>query len=129
MSSAEIWKNYITELYDRTNRTETLKFEPEEEVDTDEERPYISQSEVEKATREMMNEKATGDYDVPGDVLKLLEEGGLKIVKKLINTIYETGEWHKNFTQVTKIALKKKLAAKMQGPSHIQSYRTYSKDT
>jgi len=40
----------------------------------------------------MRNKKATGDYDVPGDVLKLLAEGGLKIMTKLINTLYETGE-------------------------------------
>jgi len=41
-------------------------------------------------------------------VLKLLREGGLKILTKLINTIYETGEWPKDFTEVTMIALKKK---------------------
>jgi len=38
-------------------------------------------------------------------VLKLLG-GGLKIMMKLINTIYETGEWPKDFTEVT-TALKK----------------------
>jgi hypothetical protein len=48
---------------------------------------------VEKAIKEMRNKKATGDDDVPGDVLKLLGESGLKIMSKLINTIYETGEW------------------------------------
>jgi hypothetical protein len=32
-------------------------------------------------------------------------EGGLKIMTKLINTIYETGEWPKDFTEVTMIAL------------------------
>jgi hypothetical protein len=48
---------------------------------------------VEKAITEMRNKKATGDYDVPGDVLKLLGEGVLKIMKKIINTIDETGEW------------------------------------
>jgi hypothetical protein len=36
---------------------------------------------VEKAIKEMRNKKATGDDDVPGDVLKLLGEGGLKIMK------------------------------------------------
>jgi len=41
------WENYITELYDRRNRPEILDIEPEEEVDTDEEGPYILQSEVE----------------------------------------------------------------------------------
>jgi len=56
----------------------------------------------------MRNKKATGNDDVPGDVLKLFEEGGLKIMTKLINTIYETGEWPKDFTEVTMIALRKK---------------------
>jgi len=31
----KLWENYITELYDRPNRPETLEVEPEEEVDTD----------------------------------------------------------------------------------------------
>jgi hypothetical protein len=69
------------------------------------------QSKVEKAIKEIRNKKATGDDDVPGDVLKLMREGGLKIMTKLINTIYETGEWPKDFTQVTMIALKKKPQA------------------
>jgi len=67
----------------------------------------ITQSEVEKAIKEMRN-KATGDDDIPGDVLKLLGEGGSKIMKELISTINETGEWPSDFTEVTMIALKKK---------------------
>jgi hypothetical protein len=35
----KIWENYITELYNRPNRPETLEVEPEE-VDTDEKGPY-----------------------------------------------------------------------------------------
>ena len=69
------------------------------------------QSEVEKVIKEMRNKKATGDDDVPGDVLKLLGEGGLKIMTKLINTIYETGEWLKDFMEFTMIALKTKPQA------------------
>jgi len=68
-------------------------------------------SEVEKAISELRNNKATGDDDVPGDVLKLLGEGGLKIMTKLITTICETGEWPKDFTEVTMIALKRKPQA------------------
>jgi len=45
--------------------------EPEEEVDTDEKGAHILQSEVEKVVKEMRDRKATGDDDVPGDVLKL----------------------------------------------------------
>ena len=74
----KIWENYVTALCDRPNRPETLEVEPEEEVDTDEKGPYILQSEVEKAIKDMRNKKATGDDDVPGNVLKLLGEGGLK---------------------------------------------------
>ena len=59
----------------------------------------------------MRNKKATGDDDVPGDVFKLLGEGCLKIMRKLINTIYETGEWSKDFTEVTMFALKKQTQA------------------
>jgi hypothetical protein len=69
------------------------------------------QSEVEKAIKEMRNRKATGDDDVPGDVLKLLGECGLKTLTKLMNTLYETGEWPKDFTEVTMIVLKKKTKA------------------
>ena len=66
---------------------------------------------MENAIKEMRYKRAAGDDDKPGDVLKLLGEGGLKILKKLINTLYETGEWPKDSTEVTMIALKKKTQA------------------
>jgi hypothetical protein len=101
----KIWDNYITELYDPTNRPETLEAEPEEEVDTEEKGPYILQSEVEKSIKELRNKNATRDNDVSGNVLKLLGQCVLKIMTKMINTIYETGEWPKDSTEVTMIAL------------------------
>ena len=111
----KIWENYITELYHRPNRPETLELKPEGEIDTDEKGPYILQSEVEKAIKEMRNKKAIGDDDVHGDVLKLLGEGGLKRRAKLINTIYETGEWSKDFTKVKNDCLKEEdTSYKMQ---------------
>jgi hypothetical protein len=51
--------------------------------------------------RSYISRKVIGDDDVPGDVLKLLGEGGLKIMTKLIDSIYENGEWRKDFTEVT----------------------------
>ena len=69
----------------------------------------------------MRNKKATGDDDVPGDVLNILGEDGLKIMIKLINTIYETGQWPKDFTEVTMIALKKKPQA-----TKCSNHRTFS---
>jgi len=107
----KIWESFVTELYDRPNRPETLEVEPEGEEGTDEKSPYILQSEVEKAIKEMGNRKATEDDDVPGDVLKLLGERCLKILTKVTSTLYETGEWPKDFTEVTMIALKKKTQA------------------
>jgi hypothetical protein len=55
-----IWENYISELYDRPNRPETLEVEPEEKVETDQKSPYILQIVVEKASKEMTNKKAIG---------------------------------------------------------------------
>jgi hypothetical protein len=49
----KIWENYITELHDRPNRPVFPEFEPEEEVGADEKGPYILQSEVEKAIKEI----------------------------------------------------------------------------
>jgi hypothetical protein len=44
-----------------------------------------------KPIKEMRIRKATGDDNIPGDVLNVLGEGCLKILTKLVNTIYETG--------------------------------------
>ena len=53
----KIWENYITQLYDRPNRSENLEVEPEEEVDTDEKGTHILQIEVEKTIKEMRKER------------------------------------------------------------------------
>jgi hypothetical protein len=99
--TVNIWESYITEPYDRPNRPQNLKVEPEEEVDADEKGSYILKNKVEKAIKEMRDKKAAGDDDVPRDVLKLLGEDGLKLMTQLINSIYVTGEWPKDFTEFT----------------------------
>jgi hypothetical protein len=68
-------------------------------------------SEVEKAIKEMRDKKATGDDDIPGDVLRLVGEECLKLMTQLISSIYVTGEWPRDFIEVTMIALKKKTKA------------------
>jgi hypothetical protein len=52
---------------------------------------------VEKAIKGMRDKKATGDVDVPGDVLKLLGEDCLRLKTQLINNMYETGEVAQGF--------------------------------
>jgi hypothetical protein len=61
---------------------------------------------VEKAIKGKRDKKATGDDDVLGDVLKLLGEDGLRIMTQLINSIYVTGTWPRDFIEVKMIALK-----------------------
>ena len=66
---------------------------------------------VERATAEMKDNKAIGDEDVPADIFKLFGENSLSTVTQFINNTFETGEWPKNFSEVTVIGLKKKPRA------------------
>jgi hypothetical protein len=67
---------------------------------------------VEKAIKEMRDKMATGDDDVPVEALKLLGDDGLNLLTQLISNIYESGEWPKDFTEVTMVALRKKPKAR-----------------
>jgi hypothetical protein len=64
---------------------------PEGGVDVGKKGSYSLQSEVEKAVKEMRDKEATGDDDVPGDVLEMLGEDGVRQLTYLIKSIYETG--------------------------------------
>jgi hypothetical protein len=67
-------------------------------------------SEAEKAIKEMRAKKTMRDDDVPGNELKLFGDG--LSMTQLINNIYKTVVWPKDFTEVTIIALKKPNATK-----------------
>jgi hypothetical protein len=86
--------------------------ETEEEVDKDHKDPHILRSEVDKAIKETRDTKVTGDDDVPMEALKLLGDDGLNLLTQLVNDIYESGEWPKDFTEVTVVTLKKKPKAR-----------------
>jgi hypothetical protein len=45
-------------------------------------------SEVAKAIKDMRRKKATGDHNIPVDILKNLGDSGLKIMTALVNKIY-----------------------------------------
>jgi hypothetical protein len=62
----------------------------ETEKEVNEDHPHILHSKVEKAIKEMRDRKATGDYDVPVEALKLLGDDGLNLLAQLINNIYES---------------------------------------
>jgi hypothetical protein len=107
-----IWEKCVEELYGRANRPENLNVESEEEVDEDNKGSHILHSEVEKVIKEMRDKKATGDDDVPVKALKLLGDDGLNLLTQVINNIYDSEEWPKDFTEVTMAALKKSKARK-----------------
>ena len=60
----------------------------------------------------MQRKKATGDDNIPVDLLKELRDNGLKIITALVNKIYMSGAWPNDFVDVTMIALAKKNQAK-----------------
>ena len=60
----------------------------------------------------MQRKKATGDDNILVNLLKELEDSGLKILTALVNKIYISGDWPKDFLDVTMIALPKKNQAK-----------------
>ncbi|XP_026467813.1 uncharacterized protein LOC113371400 [Ctenocephalides felis] len=103
-----VWEKYIEKLYDRENRLQNIEFEEEKEMDEDDKGPCILKSEVERVINEMRRKKATEDDDIPADLLKELRNNVLKKLTKLLNQIYRTGEWPKDFLDVTMIALQKK---------------------
>jgi hypothetical protein len=108
----KIWEIYVEEIYDQAHEPENLNVELEEEVDEDHKVPHILRSEVEKVIKEMRDKKTTRDDDVPVEALKLLGDDGLNLMTELNNNIYESGEWPKDFTEVTMVALQRKPKAR-----------------
>lgn len=70
--------------------------------------PSILVSEVEAAIRKARNRKAAGPDDIPVELLKLLDDEGIRLMTALMNRIYETGEIPSEWTQSTFIPLPKK---------------------
>jgi len=106
-----IWKNSIRELHDRPNRPQTLKVKTEEEVDTDENGPYILQKWSWKS------HQGIEEYEVcrrwwwfTWRCSQIIGRSWFENKDK-INTIYETVEWPKDLTKFKMIAIKYKPQA------------------
>ena len=84
---------------------------------------------MENVIKELRKEKATGDDDVSGDVLKLLGKAGLKNNEE----IDQHHSWNSRVAQglhgCYNDCLKEEATSyKMQGASHNQPYRTHRED-
>jgi hypothetical protein len=78
----------VAEFYGLSNRPKNLKFESEEKVGADMKRLYTLHCVVERVIAEIRGNKATGDGDVPGDLVKLFRKDSLSTVTQQINNIY-----------------------------------------
>jgi hypothetical protein len=104
----------VGELYYRDKQPtqpENIEIKPEEEVSADKKGTYVLQSGLEKAKKEVRDKKAAEDDYMLGYVLKLLGGIGLRIGTQLMNSIYVTGKWPKDFIEVKLIAINKKTKA------------------
>jgi len=69
----------------------------------------------------MRNKKATGDDDdIPADMLIILGAVGMKIMRKLINTIMKLESGLRSSRNYNECLQEKTTSYKMQRPSHIQ---------
>lgn len=57
-------------------------------MDEDDKEPSVLESEVERAIKKMRRKKATGDDNIPADLLEELGNNGLRKLIKLLNQIY-----------------------------------------
>ena len=83
----ERWNEYTAELYnDDTRSTEQIKFYDKLS------RPSITKDEIRNAINEIPNGKAVGPYELPNELVKLLEEDAIDFLHGLMNQIYDSGQ-------------------------------------
>lgn len=100
----DVWEKYIEKLfYDERPPIEKTN------ASTD---PSITKDEIEKAIRNSKNNKANGPDEIPSEILKLLDKRGITVLHKIFNTIYETGQYPKQWLCSTFIPLPKKTNAR-----------------
>ncbi|GFO41054.1 RNA-directed DNA polymerase from mobile element jockey-like [Plakobranchus ocellatus] len=69
--------------------------------------PTILKEEVEAAIKKMKNGKATGPDNIPEELIKALDNLGINLTTKLLNTIYDSGTIPENLCKSVFIVLPK----------------------
>ena len=108
MESLEVkqrWQEYITELFDDDRNSFVMSEEKEFNG------PPIMESEVEDAIKNMRHGKAIGEDGIAIEMIKTLEEWGVKIVTELANSIYDSGQIPDAMSRSIFITLPKKPGA------------------
>ena len=99
------WEEYVSELYNDD------RGDPPEIEDDDGEEVLIS--EIEKAIKDLKSGKASGSDMITSEMIKALDEAGVKIIHKLVNDIYKTGVIPTSMNESIFIRLPKKPKATM----------------
>lgn len=105
------WKEYVEELYNKditTITATTTTIEDEKTVEKDRKGPSILMSEVEWAIKNLKTKKAQGIDEIPAEMIKALGENGRKEIWHLCNSMYEKGDWPKDFTTTIMTPIPKK---------------------
>ena len=68
------------------------------------------------AIKEMRHKNSTG-YDVPGDVLKMSERDGLRLMTELISNIYETVDCPRSSVNLQRLYERRSDLLQIQRPS------------
>ena len=98
---------YVEELYDTQNKPEV---ELEEEIDVEEDfiGPYLLDSEIERAMKDLKDGKSPGQDEIPAEFIKNLEGEARIELKDITKELYIEGEWPSDFVDVIMVTLRKK---------------------
>ena len=70
------WKEYIEELCGKDTKPSSINLENEQEVESDDVRPEMLDSEIDRVLHDMKGNKAMGIDEIPVELLKHLGEKG-----------------------------------------------------
>ena len=68
--------------------------------------------EIKRAIHNSKNNRTVGMDEVPGEIFKLLDEGGIVVLQRLFNNIYESGQYPTQWLSSIFIPLPKKNNAR-----------------
>ena len=98
------WKEYSKKL-----NSEDKTVEKEQNNTTEYEmEPEVMKADVEWAIKQLKDNKALGQDGIPIELIKAVEDGMIKTIKKNCNNIWNTGKWSDNWKGTTFIPIFKK---------------------
>lgn len=111
------WHEYCTELFsDPVQRTQ-----PDITIDDENREPEVLMSEIHRAIKRLKDGKAAGADNLPAEALKAAGDTAAVAMKRIIDRIWNTGEWPEDWTTSELIAL-----PKVAGTQDCAKHRTLS---